>query len=415
MIRKSVLLILSTAFLVCSLLLRAGNLAPDDFVGEPTIAESSLWKVPASKTLINESKVELAKENWETAQQLALRAWSKNITSGQAAAQLLAVYVAKEDFTQGDQVASLVSQLWPAHTYTRSQLADYWSKRGDFSKVLPEWNALLIRNRSTHKQLFPVLKQIVNNPQTFNLLLPFMQSPPSWWDNFFIYLTRDQESLNSIKSIYTIRLNADKPLNKNERRYFVQRLIKEQQMTEAYFSWLGGLSRKELALSGLVYDGGFEGDSFNTGFDWSFSKPKGVKIRTRTTSGIRGAKALQITLNHKRLNFRHVSQRLALTPGTYLLSASYRLNRLKTEKGLSWRIYCIADKTTKVTESMAFKDRAPWSKFQTRFTIPPQNCVSQLLRLEASSPYAHHHAFKGSLWFDDITISRDNNAQQQSQ
>lgn len=415
MIRKSILLILSTAFLICSLLLRAGNLAPDDFVDEPVIAGPASWRIPASKTLINESEEALIKENPDTAEQLALQAWSKNITSGQAAAQLLAVYIAEENVTQGDQVAQLVSQLWPANTYTRAQLANYWTKRGDFAKVLPEWNALLIRNGATHTQLFPVLKQIANNPQTFSLLLPFMQSPPSWWDNFFIYLTGDEESLGTIKSIYTIRLNADKPLDENERRYFVQRLIKENQMTEAYFSWLGGLSPKELARSGLVYDGGFEGDSFNTGFDWSFSSPKGVEIRTSTTSGIRGAKALQIILNHKRLNFSHVSQRLALTPGAYQLSGRYRLNRLKTEKGLSWRIYCIGEKTTKIAESMAFAGRTPWSEFNTRFDIPPQNCGSQLLRLEASSPYAHHHAFKGSLWFDDITISRDNNLQEPSQ
>ena len=415
MIRKSVLLILSTAFLICSLLLRAGNLSPDDFIDEPAMDKSAVWSIPASKTLINKSKEELTKGNLDTAEQLALQAWSKNIASGRATAQLLSVYTTKENFIKGDEIAKLVSQLWPAHTGTRSQLANYWTQRGDFTKVLPEWNALLIRDSSTHKQLFPVLKQIINNPQTFNLLLPFIQYPPSWWDNFFIDLTRDKDSLGSIKSVYTIRLNADKPLDENERRYFVQRLIKEKQMTEAYFSWLGGLNTKELALSGLVYDSGFEGNSFNTGFDWSFSKPKGVKIRTGTTNGIRGAKALQITLNHKRINFRHVSQRLALTPGAYQLSGRYRLNRLKTEKGLSWKIYCTGDKTTKIAESMAFKGRTPWSEFSTGFDIPPQNCESQILRLEASSRYAHHHAFKGSLWFDDIAIYRDNNTQEKDQ
>lgn len=414
-LRRIILITAVIAIFYFSLAMRTGNVAPDDFVFEKEVTKVTSWQIPAETTLIEKSSEALQEKNMALAKRFALQAWSKNITSGRASVQLLTVHAAEEDTQNGDKVAELTSQLWPAHSLTRAKLADYWNEREDFSKVLPEWNTLLIRDRGIRKKLFPLLKQLVNNPQTFNLLQSFMQDPPNWWDDFFIYLTKDKESLEAIKKVYSVRLNTEKPLEQNERRYFVLRLIREKQMTEAYFSWLSGLNSKELALSGLIYDGGFEGDSFNTGFDWTFSQPKGVKIRTQTTSGINGAKALQITLNHKRLNFRHIYQRLALNSGNYQLSGRFRINRLKTEKGLSWRIYCVGSKTLKIAESMAFKGRLPWSEFQTSFTIPVENCDSQLLRLEASSPYAHQHTFKGSLWFDDMAVSGIINSQEQDQ
>jgi hypothetical protein len=231
-----------------------------------------------------------------------------------------------------------------------------------------------------------------------------MLQPPSWWPAFFSFLNAKNESIEPLQAIYAIRADSESPIEDAERTAFVGRLIREGEATQAYFTWLSGLDEAALELTGQIYDGGFEGTHFNSEFFWQFSQPKGVKIRTATTSGVSGARALHVTINSDRLNFRHVTQRLHLTPGIYQFTGRYKLNRLKSTKGLRWRIYCLGEKTTQLTESMAFVGRSPWLEFKQDFAVPAQDCTSQLLRLEAASQYAHDHKFKGNLWFDDLKI-----------
>jgi hypothetical protein len=397
-------ILIGIGIILTSLSLRLGNVAPDDFVSPPQVIDRP-WYTLSYEALVAESEQALENNKIGAAREYALRAWEKNITSGKASAQMLTIAAAEEDYAEADQLATLTGKLWPAYTLTRAQLADYWLQRNDFSKVLPEWNALLIRKPGQYRSiLFPVLQKLINDPQTFPLLQPFMLQPPSWWPAFFSFLNAKNESIEPLQAIYAIRADSESPIEDAERTAFVGRLIREGEATQAYFTWLSGLDEAALELTGQIYDGGFEGTHFNSEFFWQFSQPKGVKIRTATTSGVSGARALHVTINSDRLNFRHVTQRLHLTPGIYQFTGRYKLNRLKSTKGLRWRIYCLGEKTTQLTESMAFVGRSPWLEFKQDFAVPAQDCTSQLLRLEAASQYAHDHKFKGNLWFDDLKI-----------
>lgn len=406
-IQRTLVLFLMFVFISLSLYLRLGNVSPDDFVDYKAIEVNPTWHTYSTNELIRHSDKAFKQGDIKLAEGLAIKAWRQNVTSGKAAAQLLTIYTALNDIEKSDTVAGLASTLWPANTPVRFKLANYWAKRNNLAKALPEWDALMIRNPASRKRLFPVFSQIVNHPETFSFLIPFMNNPPNWWSSFFAYLTRSNESIEPLKNIYATRTASQIPLESIERRSFVNRLIKEKQYTEAYFAWLGGLHPNQLSLSGLVYDGGFEGDTFSTGFDWHFSRATGLKTQTSTTNGVNGAKALRVTLNNKKLRFRHISQRLNLSPGRYTLSGKYRVNRLRASKGLSWRVFCTSDKQTQIAESIEFKGRIPWNEFETeKFLVPSSGCKTQLLRLEATSPYTHHHSFKGTIWFDDITIKR---------
>ncbi len=407
--RRILILCAGVALVGGSLSLRLGNVAPDDIINEPMLGSVDSWHTVSEQELINQSATALVTDDIDGAKLYALQALEKNYTSGKAAYQLLEIYKKQGDIENGDKVAILASELWPAHSKTRAGLADYWLSRDNLSKLLPEWSNILTRKPVTYKTIFPALQTLANSEKTFFLLLPYMQKPPKWWPAFFNFLTTKNESLATIKAIYAIRSESDEGLTSSERASFVRRLIKERLYQDAHYAWMSGLDDNAFKLTGLVYDGGFEGQTYNTGFDWNISRAKGLKIRTNTTSGVTGARALQITLNHKRLNFRHLSQRLNLKRGDYRLSGRYRINRLKTTKGLSWRLYCIdadSGKSSKIAESERFSGRKPWSEFIVDFSITDEQCTSQLLRLEASSRYAHDHAFKGSLWFDDIKIRR---------
>lgn len=406
-----------------SLSFRMGGFAPNDFIDEfETVSQPESWQHMHPDHWIQLSKQAIDAGDDTAAHRYAVQALRNNVTSGGAASKLLQLYEKKESTEaqqQADTIALFTDNLWPTHPQPSAHLADYWAKRGNLQRMLPKWGILLTKSSAFDKELFPYLKTFLSDPATSTLLLPYTQNPPVWWDRFFNYLARqkDEASINTMKVLYQLRVDSGVPLNDYERRTFVTLLINKKRWQEAYFAWMGGLNREQLELSGLLFDGGFEGGSHNTGFDWRFSKNKMANIRQDITYGMRGRKALSITLrDEKRVNFNHVRQNVLLPAGNYELNGRYRLDQLKTAEGLRWRIRCIDDNKV-LGESLAFIGRSPWNTFKFSFTVPNQStdaasaqsdnkCTAQYIRLEASSPYAHKHLFQGKLWFDDLRIER---------
>lgn len=392
-----------------SLSLRLGGVGPSDFIDASPTQMPASWQMAHSDTYTQLSMEALQQGDLQAAKRLGLQALSHNISSGNAASQLMRVYEKAGDLEQADQLADLAEQLWPAHFIIRARLADYWTKRDNLLKVVPEWNVLMIHDRQLRKQLYPALQNIANNPDISAILQPYIASPPNWWNGFFRHMALKNDNLETIRALYQARVDSDVPLDDTERRFYVRRLLKEKMWDEAYFAWLAGLDNDQLTLSGLVFDGGFESDLHNTGFDWRFGRGKNINIETRSTIGMSGRRALRIALdNKKRINFRHVQQRLNLSPGSYNLDFRYRVNRLQTEEGLRWRIRCLPNSKQVLGESDLIARRTPWIDMETtQFTVPAENCPAQLLRLEASSRYKHKWLFDGVIWIDEIKISRD--------
>jgi len=341
-------------------------------------------------------------EQSEASAVLALR---QNPSNGGAATHLMSLYEAQGRAAEADQVAELASKLWPAHTYTRSNLADYWLRRDRPDKQVQEWNVLLTRDRSFRKTLFPLLKKVVERDDLSPIILPFVQAPPVWWDSFFAYLSRDLE-FSRLADLYRLRVAAPDGLSLSEQNNYVKRLIKERRWEEAHDTWFLALTPRQMRYgSGLLYDGGFESDVFNQAFGWRLSRSKNPRIKPDITYGIKGRKALQVILRKQDpINFRHISQRLMLSKGTYQLGLRYRTDTLKTTKGLSWRIRCVEGGKEVLGESTPLLGSNPWSSLSVNFTVP-ESCSVRMLRLVSTSRFRHDQFYQGSAWFDDIQIN----------
>lgn len=368
---------------------------------------------PTADTLI--ALAERAKEvdKEQVSAQLSLRALSENPSSGRAAAHLLSLYINTNtpptNPERTAEIAGIAGRLWPAHTYTRSRLADYWARQSRLDKVIPEWNVLLTRIPAVRSQLFPNLYQITAQPEYNKLLTPYTENPPLWWPQFFAYLSREA-SPEFLQKVYEQRLKSHKPLEDSEKRNYVERLFRDKRWNAARQTWLAGLTEAQQKLTGLVYDGGFEGDTLNTGFDWQISTNKQISIKRDMTYGIKGRQAMHIQIRKgPPVNFQHLSQKLALPSGEYQLSMLYRLDTFKANKGLRWRLRCLENQNIVLGETDALKGQKPWSTLATIFTIPDKACEVQLLRLEADSRYRHQQEFEGHLWFDNIDITRVTN------
>jgi hypothetical protein len=327
-------------------------------------------------------------------------------THGQVASLLAFLYDQKAH-DKADLAFRKANQLWPAYSKVRSLSANYWLKEENYESLLQDWNVLLIRIPETRKHIFPILEQLMLTVDIQNLFEPYINTPPVWWDDYFRYLSNKENASTLINSLYSLRLASKAEILEEERKIYVNLLLKKKRWNEAYFSWLGGIGDEVRYANNYIFDGGFESKLLRTGFSWNFwGDNKIYRISIDNMPGIGGLKALHIDfLQNKRINFKNVWQRVMLSPGHYKVNFKTRLVNLHATKGLSWRIRCLVKENSILGESSALKGSSHWENRSFSVSIP-DDCPVQILRLETVSPYAHDQIFRGQMWFDDFSIEK---------
>lgn len=405
--RILLLLVVSISLGFASLSYRTGGVAPRDFTGSAPVKTVEPWQTAHPDSLLALSQQAQSANAPEKAAALATQAFSKDITNGRAAAQLLQVYSKNNNHEDALKIARIADGLWPSHAFVRSRLADYWLTSGDIPKLISELDKLLKIDSSLEKRVFPILQQLVNNKDLFPLFRPYIEKPPEWWVPFFRFISKKNKDHTIVDVIYHERNKTKNLPDDTEGHIYMKRLIKDKRWPEAYFVWLGLLDEDQLKLNALLHDGGFEEKTFRSDiFGWQIRHDKKVRLKLRKTTGVQGEQALRISFNKKeRVDFKHISQVVVLQPGKYQFSLRYKLNAFKTTKGLSWRVYCATGKKQLLVEGPAMRGRKPWGRLQMNFVVPA-DCHAQQVRLEASSAYIHDQLFQGALWFDDLSIIR---------
>jgi hypothetical protein len=175
----------------------------------------------------------------------------------------------------------------------------------------------------------------------------------------------------------------------------------------AYYVWLETLSPDELKSVSLVYDGAFNHPVRGLFFDWTFKPAEGYahRIFPRNTASM--DKTLQIDFLDFKGAFKHLSQRVRLTPGRYRLSGEVKSESLQTPQGLAFQVYCLTPSGERaLDQTAALPQAAQWIVFEKAITIPEVECPDQILRLQSLSGKEAGTILRGQLALDNISIQR---------
>ena len=331
-----------------------------------------------------------------------------NPADGRPAVLLAELLLQQGRIEDADALMGRAVWLMPANPWVRLGAGDYWLKRKKDNLVIENWSAALTTKPDLSGKLFPVLLNLAENEKARPLFKPLVEAPPKWWESFVAYLAEKVKDHETLVAIMNMRKGTSVSLSKGERESLVGRLERDRQWPLAYLEWASGLSGTERRSLGSVYNGGFELEPGNRGFDWYLPNMKGVvATRTRDRDAV-GEKVLQLAFTGQEMSFAHLHQLLFLPAGKYAFSVRVRVDGLATRGGLHWVLRCADNPDPALGESERLLGASEWRTVGFNLEVPDEpGCLAQILQLESTGKHLYDHKLQGAILFDQVEIRRN--------
>ena len=300
------------------------------------------------------------------------------------------------------------AQMAPRRVDVQLEAARFWFRRGDIARAMKHLDVVLTFGGSLREEIFPDLLKLAEDPATreiahaetaettHRLVAAVLQSCGG----------QGHQRRNAARPVPDAGWRPQRRHHQRACRAYLQRLQRENLWIESYLVWLNNLRKDQLNAIGNLFNGGFEEEISNLGFDWIVTPASQVVVDTASTYGATGHKALRVVFRGPRIQFQHVHQYLMLDPGTYSLHGRVRPDNLEAAEGMQWSIYCVGNAKA-LAHSERFHGTDHWQHFTAQFTDSRPG-----LRRANASPRtgrpvrARFRSQGGRIWFDDLSISR---------
>lgn len=365
-------------------------------------ASALIWYPSHPQALFQQAYLMAESDAPKREKMLAEAAW-ENPTDGRVFMTLAQIREQGGALQSAEKLAMLADRLAPMRGEVQLDAAGFWLRREQFEQAFRQLNTALELRPGIRDEFYPFLLSLAEVPSTLAAFSVFLEEPPSWWKRFFRYAAANAVELDTVSNLYNLK--GYQP-GTDERDYYLARLQREDRWLEMYFVWLNSLDAQELAVLGNVYDGSFELDLSNQGLGWRIQPLRGVSVEEAPTYGTRGSQALHLVFEGKRSRFRHLYQTLFLEPGRHRLTGLIRLDNLRTAHGLQWAVRCLGGDHALLGTTNRFLGISDWQGFDTEFTVPPEACPAQELRLELVGRHGGDFEAEGQVWFDNLAIRR---------
>jgi hypothetical protein len=259
---------------------------------------------------------------------------------------------------------------------------------------------------------WPVFTAALESGRHSELFLGLARGNAKWWPMFFKEACTKAADAGNLLSVFLTRSSAGL-VTDQERSCLIGRMQREARWADAYHLWLSSLPQDQRREVGYVFNGDFESQFSNLGFDWIVPVSDGVMAEAQPADGGRGKRALNVTFVNKRFAGSPIFQYLMLPQGRYQFEGMGRADGLETWLGVQWGLYCLSESGKEIRQlakSERFLGSSEWVAFRQAFVVS-SDCEAQLLQLELANPRLDADTpgkvaarLRGAVWFDDLKV-----------
>ncbi len=350
--------------------------------------------------------IALRNDDPNAAAALLIRANTHHMTDARPFLAAAEATFARGDRTRADALVETALRLRPADPRIQRQAGNHWILRNDVARAIRHWSLAMEASSSARRELSPRLLKLAENPHTRSAYEALAADPPSWWNSFFSKVARRATEIETVHRLYSLRRKSRQaPITLSERKNYIARLKKDGLIEQAYYIWVNGLTPAQWKEWRRLYNGDFELEMGNWGFDWHTRTSRSTLITREYSYGNEGNKSLHLQFDRHRGRFEGLYQMLFLNAGTYQLSGRVHTDGLDTQGGLKWVARCLLPRVESLGESRRFLGTNEWRDFGFEFQVP-DTCTLQELRLISAGKRASEHRITGDAWFDRMLIHK---------
>ena len=314
-------------------------------------------------------------------------------------------YEALGDVARAKILMKEAHQLGPRKPLNQIEIGQFWFRQNDIDEALWHWTVALEMKPELREKGFKDLMLFMDKPLYLDALKRLVtRHDPLWWEAFFYEATLHIKSLDHLKLLYAARLSSGFTISPLEEHALFERLFRERQWSDAYFTWMNQLTQPSMKRLGNIFDGGFSLPPSNEGFAWRTNPDPAYQIYVRDTPQRKPPHTLDVAFNgSKPRQVTPIHQFLLLEPGNFTLKGEVSTEQLKAGEGLVWSLKCLNG--LMITTTSLFQGNTPWRSFSQDFTVPQNpDCRVQDLSLTISADINQPFTYEGTARFSDLSI-----------
>jgi hypothetical protein len=293
----------------------------------------------------------------------------------------------------------------PRDVISQAWLIEHYLKAGKVAAALDHADTLLRVSPRLAGNLMPVMLDLAALPDAQPVLAERLLASPPWGERTLRHIVANAPDTDAVSPLLDALRTAPGGLPGGVLEAWLDRLTREARWGQAYLTWVSQLPPERLQALGNVYNGGFEWEPQQGGFDWRFGRIAGARVSRMTLPGVTDGAALRVSFEDRRVPFSHVRQQLALPPGHYRLQLRARPDGLRTDRGLVWTLSC-APNGPALAETSPLRGSGDWRELTADFEVPAADCGGQWLVLRLPARIPAEQRIGGRAWFDDVKVVR---------
>lgn len=306
------------------------------------------------------------------------------VADSQAAADAAALY-------------AIAARRAPRDVVAPAWLAQRAMQQKDYPAALAQIDRVLRLAPQRAPEVAKVLVQMAQDPAFAEALAELLRSQPPWRPQVLSSLRGAPQAEARLMGA----LHARGGLSPQEYADWLESLMAQGRWGAAYARWAGGVVAEGQRLP-KVFNGAFSQIPSGVGFDWRRRRVPGVLLSFEPATGTQG-QAARLRFLDRRVASAGLEQPLLLPAGTYRLQLRQRAEHLQSGLGLQWQILCVGPAGV-VGRSEAIDGSFDWRDLSVTFTVPPDRCPGQWLRLVNPVASGAAQRVSGELWVDDVQI-----------
>lgn len=307
------------------------------------------------------------------------------------------------NFVSAENIYGLAAARGPRDLPSQSWLTKRALARGDYARAFAYIDQMLRVQPELMPTLSKALITLLDNAPIQADLAGLLERNPPWRSDLLIRLMTFCKNSPALFGLMERLRLAPPGLSEVELSKWIDRLGNDRQWGAAYLIWVQSLPFEARQHIGNVYNGGFEIEPSDSGFDWRMVSIPGATISRAQVTGASDLMALSVDFEGRRVPFKNVRQLLALSPGSYRFEGRVRLDDLTSERGLVWTLTCAEDGRV-IAETEPMSGHRPWSGFGVNLVVPTSLCNGQWLTLRIPARIPAEQLVGGTAWFDNLQI-----------